>query len=240
MILSEPLLGEAIELTAEIIFIPSYFFRLKNCYSRGLVEPCLSRISFNVLMFFCRSRNQRISPEISSYRSQAHTPPINIKIEPSALPSLPSDSLSVCTETRTLLKRRKSSTPISQMKLPKSGDTKYYNCKAPLKKHRSTLSGTSSPKAARKILSLKSRSQEAGRQSLETLHKEVHSKTAFDPVDPLLSVKSEMKVVDELKARRDRLLRAIEQKCEDDCREEMKPCCIMLRLEIMHAKLWVR
>lgn len=69
------------------------------------------------------------------------------------------------------------------------------------------------------------------------------TKIAFDQVAPLLSAKAELKIVDELKARRDRVLRAIEQQCEDDCREGMKPCSIMLRLEIMHegyAKSWVK
>ena len=69
------------------------------------------------------------------------------------------------------------------------------------------------------------------------------TKTAFDQIAPLLSAKAELKIVDELKARRDRVLRAIEQQCEDDCREGMKPCSIMLRLEIMHegyAKSWVK
>ena len=75
------------------------------------------------------------------------------------------------------------------------------------------------------------------------VHKGIESKFAFDQVAPLLSAKAELKIIDELKARRDRVLRAIEQQCDDDCREGMKPCSIMLRLEIMHggfAKSWVK
>lgn len=75
------------------------------------------------------------------------------------------------------------------------------------------------------------------------MHKGVESKVAFDPIAPLLSAKAELKIVDELKIRRARLLRATEQKCEDDCRAGMKPCSLMLRLEIMHggyAKSWMK
>lgn len=75
------------------------------------------------------------------------------------------------------------------------------------------------------------------------MHKGVESKVAFDPIAPLLSAKAELKIVDELKIRRARLLRATEQKCEDDCQAGVKPCSLMLRLEIMHggyAKSWVK
>ncbi len=126
--------------------------------------------------------------------------------------------------------------------MPETGDKKYSH-KPPLKKHRSSLSGALSSKAERKLLPQKIRAQDAGPQILEKIHKGIESKIAFDPVAPLLSAKAEWKIFDELKARRDRLLRAIEQKCEDECREEMKPCSIMLRLEIMHggyAKSWVK
>lgn len=188
-------------------------------------------------------RNQRTSPESPSYHSQARTPPINIKIEPSTQPSLPSESVPASAEDQTLLKRRNSSPQISQIKIPGTGDAKYHNHKPPLKKQRSSLSGALSPKAERKILPLKNRVEEAGPQKSETIHREIESKIAFDQVAPLLSAKAELRIVDELKARRDRVLRAIEQQCEDDCREGMKPCTIMLRLEIMHggfSKPWVK
>ena len=192
---------------------------------------------------FCRFRNQRISPETPSYHSQACTPPISIKIEPSTEPSLPSSSSPVSTDDQTQLKRRNSSPQISQLKTPGNGDTNYNGHKPPLKKHRSSLSGPLSPKAERKLLPLKSRAQQPGPLNTGAIHKEIDSKIAFDPVAPLLSAKAELKLVDELKARRNKLLRAIEQKCEDDCRAEMKPCSIMLRLEIMrggYAKSWVK
>ncbi len=75
------------------------------------------------------------------------------------------------------------------------------------------------------------------------IHKGAESKFALDQIAPLLSAKAELKIIDELKARRDRVLRAIEQQCDKDCREGMKPCSIMLRLEIMHggfAKSWLK
>ena len=127
--------------------------------------------------------------------------------------------------------------------MPGKGDTKYGGQIRPLKKHRSSLSGPLSPKAERKFLPLKTYAQEAGLSNTQTIHKEIESKVAFDPVTPLLSAKAELKIVDELKARRGRLMRAIDQKCEDDCRGEMKPCSILLRLETMdggYAKSWVK
>ena len=146
-------------------------------------------------------------------------------------------------DDQTQLKRRNSSPQISQLKKPGDGDTNYNGHKPPLKKHRSSLPGPLSPKAERKLLPLKSRPQQPSHLNTRAIHKEIDSKSAFDSVAPLLSAKAELKLVDELKARRDRLLRAIEQKCEDDCRAEMKPCSIMLRLEIMrggYAKSWVK
>ena len=107
----------------------------------------------------------------------------------------------------------------------------------------SSLSIALSPKAERKLLLLNRCAQEAGFSDTQTIHQEIESNIAFDPVAPLLSAKAELKIVDELKARRGRLLRAIDQRCEDDCRGEMKPCSIMLRLEIMHEgyiKSWVK
>ena len=85
--------------------------------------------------------------------------------------------------------------------------------------------------------------EEAGCPKIETVHREIDSKATFEQVVPFLSAKAELRIVDELKARRGRVLRAIEQQCEDDCREEMRPCSLMLRLEIMHnglAKPWVK
>lgn len=188
-------------------------------------------------------RNQRTSPESPSYHSQARTPPINIKIEPSTQPSLPSGSLPATAEGQTLLKRRNSSPQIRQIKISGTGDAKCHDHNPPVKKQRSSLSGPISPKAERKILPLKTHPQNAGPQKTETIHQEIESRIAFDQVPPLLSAKAELKIVDELKARRERDLRAIEQQCEDDCREGMKPCSIMLRLEIMHggyAKSWMK
>lgn len=142
-----------------------------------------------------------------------------------------------------MLKRRKSSPQMSQIKVSGTGDVKYHDHKPPLKKQRSSLSGPLSPKAERKIFPLMSREEEPGPQKTETIHTGIESKIAFDQVAPLLSAKAELKIIGELKARRDRVLRAVEQQCEDDCREGMKPCCIMLRLEIMHggfAQSWVK
>ncbi len=192
---------------------------------------------------FCRFRNQRTSPESPSYHSQARTPPMNIKIEPSPQPSPPSDSVPASTEDQALLKRRNSSPQISQTKIPGTGDAKYQDHKPIPKKQRSSLSGPLSPKAECKIFPSKSRAPEPGPHKTEMVHKGAESKFAFDQVAPLLSAKAELKIVDELKARRDRVLRAIEQQCDNDCREGMKPCSIMLRLEIMHggfAKSWLK
>lgn len=188
---------------------------------------------------FCRFRNQRTSPETPSYRSQACTPPINIKKEPFTQPSPPSDSPSLSTDDRTLLKRRKCSPQVSQIKIPRITDTKYYGHK----NARSSLSGPLAPKVERKLIPSKGRSQEAGPLGGEMMHKGLGSKVTFDPIAPPLSAKAELKIVDELNFRRARLLRATEQKCEDDCRAGMKPCSFMLRLEIMHggyAKSWVK
>ena len=194
-------------------------------------------------MLFRRFRTQRTSPESPSYRSQACTPPINIKLEPSTRPILPSDSVAASTDNHTLVKRRNSSPPVSQFNLLGTGDAKHCGHKPPLKKQRSSLTGPLSPKAERKILPFKNRAQEAGPAKIDTMHAGIESKIVFDQVVPLLSAKAELKMVDELKARRDQVLRAIEQQCEDDCREGMQPCSIMLRLEIMHgrcAKPWVK
>ena len=192
---------------------------------------------------FCRFRDQRTSPETPSYRSQACTPSISIKIEPSTRPSPRSDSIPSSTADQTFLKRRSSSPQVSQIKTPGRNDTKLYVDKPPLKKHRSSLSGPLSPKSERKDLPSKSHVQEAGTLNTAMIHQDFESKYPVDPIAPLFSAKAELKIVDELKARRDRLLQAIEQKCEIDCRAEMQPCSIMLRLEIMHggyAKSWVK
>ena len=144
---------------------------------------------------------------------------------------------------QTLLKRRNSSPQISQVKIPGTGDAKYRDHKPPLKKQRSSLSGPLTTKGERKLHPLKNCAEEAGFPKIETVHKEMDSKAAFEQVAPFLSAKAELRLVDELKARRGRVLRAIEQQCEDDCREEMRPCSLMLRLEIMHnglAKPWVK
>ena len=207
----------------------------------GEILPFLNLIQCTDV--FCRFRNQRTSPELPSYHSQARTPSIKIKIEPSTRPSLPSDSLLATTEGQTLLKRRNSSPQIGQIKIYGTSDAKCHDHKPPLKKHRCSLSGPISPTAERKILPSKSHPTKADSQRTETVHQETESKVAFDQVAPLLSAKAEVKIVDELKIRRDRVLRAIEQQCEDDCREDMKPCSIMLRLEIMlggYAKSWMK
>lgn len=226
---------------SRIVSIPC--FSLSGFFRPGLSETLLFLHPIQCTDVFCRFRNHRTSPESPSYHSQARTPPINIKIEPSTKASLPSDSIPASTEDQTLLKRRNSSPQISQRKMPETGDAKHHEHKPPFKKHRSSLSGSSSPKAERKVLPLKSRAQEAGPPKTETIQTGIESKMAFDQVTPLLSAKAELKIVDELKARRNRVLRAIEQQCEDDCREGMKPCPIMLRLEIMHggfARPWVK
>ena len=125
-----------------------------------------------------------------------------------------------------------------------TGNAKYGGQKRPLKTHRSSLSVALSSKVERKLLLLKHCTQEAaGLSDTQPIHKEIESNTAFNPVAPLLSAKAELKIVDKLKARRGRLLRAINQKCEDKYQGEMKPCSIMLRLEIMHEgyiKPWVK
>lgn len=223
---------EAIEFSTDRIH--ASFLLLKLLWP-GLSETLLFLHPIQCTDVFCRFRNQRSSPESPSYHSQAHTPPINIKIEPSTQPSLPSDSVPASTEDQTLLKRRNSSPQISQIKVPGTGDAKCYDHKPPLKKHRSSLSGPLSPKSERRILPSKSRAPESGPQKTETIQKGIESKCAFDQVAPLLSAKAELKMVGELKARRDRVLRAVEQQCDDECREGMKPCSIMLRLEIMHG-----
>lgn len=192
---------------------------------------------------FCRFRNHRTSPESPSYHSQAHTPPIEIKIEPSTKASLPLDSMPASTEDQKLLKRRNSSPQISHMGTPDTGDAKCHGHKPPFKKHRSSLSGPLSPKTERKILPLENRAPEAVSPKSEMIQKRIESKLALDQVAPLLYAKAEFKIVDDLKARRDGVLRAVEKQCEDDCREGMKPCSIMLRLEIMHggfARPWMK
>ena len=168
---------------------------------------------------------------------------MNIKVEPSAHPSLPSKSQPVSTEDQRLLKRRNSSRQVSQVKTSETSDTKYHGHQPPLKKHQSTVSESLSLKAERKIPISKSCTQDACCSSTERAHKGFESKIDFDPVAPLLSAKAELKIVDGLKTRRDRVLRAIEQKCKDGCRVEMRPCPIMLRLEIMqggYVKPWVK
>ena len=125
----------------------------------------------------------------------------------------------------------------------KTSDTKYDGHQPPLKKHQSTVSGPPSLKTERKIPLSENCTQDARYSSNEKAYKGFESKTDFDPMAPLLSAKVELKIVDELKARRDRVLRAIEQKCEDYCRVEMKPCPIMLRLEFMqggYVKPWLK
>ena len=124
---------------------------------------------------------------------------------------------------------------MSQIKVSGTGGAKHHDHKPPLKKQRASLPRPLSPKAERKLLPVKSRTQEAGRPEKETIYKGIESKAAFGQVTPLLSVKAELKIIDELKARRVGVLRAIEQQCEDNCREGTKPCSIMLRLEIIHA-----
>ena len=168
---------------------------------------------------------------------------MNIKAETSAHPSLPSKSRPISMEDQRLLKRRSSSRQVSQVKTSETSDTKYHGHQPPFKKHQSTVSESLSLKAERKIPISKSCTQEACCSSTESAHKGFQSKFDFDSIAPLLSAKAGLKIVDGLKARRDRVLRAIEQKCEDDCRVEMKPCPIMLRLEIMqggYVKPWVK
>ena len=159
---------------------------------------------------------------------------MNIKAEPPAHPSLPSKSRSVSTDDQRLLKRRNSSRQISQVKTSETTDTKYHVHQPLLKKHKSIISESLSLKTERKIPISKSCTQDACCSDNER-QKGLKSKIGFDPIAPLLSAKTELKIVDGLKARRDRVLRAIEQKCEDYCRVEMKPCPIMLRLEIMQG-----
>ena len=168
---------------------------------------------------------------------------MNIKTEPSAHPSLPSKSRPVSTQDQRLLKRRDSSRQVSQVKMSETSDKKYHGHQPPFKKHQSTVSESLSLKAERKIPMSKSCTQDACCSSTERVHKGFDSKIDFHPIAPLLSAKAELKIVDGLKARRDKVLRAIEQKCEDDCRVEMKPCPIMLRLEIMqggYVKPWTK
>ena len=160
---------------------------------------------------------------------------MNIKAEPPAHPSLPSKSRSVSTEDQRLLKRRNSSRQVSQVKTSETSDTKYHVHQPLLKKHKSIVSESLSLKAERKSPISKSCTQDACCLDNERAHKGIESKIDFDPIAPLLSSKTELKIVNGLKARRDRVLRAIEKKCEDYCRVEMKPCPIMLRLEIMQG-----
>lgn len=232
----DQLFSEAFECSADHAQSP--FFSSKSLRP-GLCEALPFLHFVQCTDVFRRFRNQRTSPETPSYHSQACTPPINIKKEPFTQPSPPSDSPSLSTEDRTLLKRRNCSPQVSQIKKPRILDTKYYGHK----KARSSLSGPLAPKAECKLIPSKSRSEEASPLDGETMHKGVGSKIAFNSIAPLLSGKAELKLVDELKIRRARLLRATEQKCEDDCQAGMKPCSFMLRLEIMHggyAKSWVK
>ena len=211
-----------------------YFFAMKVATAK-LCEALRFLHLSHCTDSFCRFRIQRNSPETPSYHSQARTPPINIKTEPTTQSPF-------STEDQTLLKRRNSLPQVSEIKMPGIDDTKYGG-HPPLKKHRSSLSRPLSLKAEGKLLPLKIYAQEAGLSDTQKIHKEIESRNSFDPVAPLLSAKAELKIVDELKARRVRLLRAMDQKCEDDCRGEMKPCSIMLRLEIIHggyAKSWVK
>ena len=168
---------------------------------------------------------------------------MNIKAEASTHSSLPSKSRPVSTEDHRLLKRRNSSRQVNHLKTSEKSDTKYHGHQPPFKKQQSTVSESLSLKAERKISISKSCTQDARCSSPERAHKGFESKIDFDPIAPLLSAKAEMKIADGLKARRDRVLRAIEQKCEDDCRVEMKPCPIMLRLELIQegcVKSWVK
>lgn len=167
---------------------------------------------------------------------------MNIKVESPTQSSLPSDSPLVCMKDQTLPTRRNSSPQVSQVKPLGTFHTIYHSHRPPFKKHRSNFSRPRSPKVEHKISPSRSRAQEAGPSSIETVHKEFESKIGFDPIPPLLFAKAETKIVDELKAQRDRLLRVIEQKCEADCLAELKPCPVMLRLGIMHgyAKSWVK
>lgn len=231
---------EAIELSTKHVH-PC--FSLLELLRPGPSETFLFLHPIQCTDVFCRFRNHRTSPESPSYHSQARTPPIEIKIEPSTKASLPSDSMPASTEDQKLLKRRNSSPQISQMRTPETVDAKCHDHKPPFKKHRSSLSGLLSPKAERKILPSENRPPEAVPPKSEMIQKGIESKLALDQIAPLLYAKAELKIVDELKARRDRVLRAIEKQCEDDCREGMKPCSIMLRLEIMHggfARPWMK
>ena len=160
---------------------------------------------------------------------------MNIKAEPSAHPSLPTKFRPASTDEQRLLKRRNSSRQVSKVKTSDTSDTKYHGHQPPFKKHHSTNPESLSLKAERKIPISKSCTQNACCSSTERAHKGFESKTDFDPIAPLICAKAELKIVDRLKVRRDRVLRAIEQKCKDDCRVEMKPCPIMLRLEIMQG-----
>lgn len=166
-----------------------------------------------------------------------------LKAEPSAHPSLPSKSRSVSTGDQRLLKGRNSSQQVGQVRTSETSDTKYHVHQPPLKKYKSSVSESLSLKAERKLPISKSYTQDACCSDNERAHKGLESKIDFDPIALLLSVKAELKIVDGLKARRDRVLRAIEQKCEEYCRVEMKPCPIMLRLEIMqggYVQPWVK
>ena len=166
-----------------------------------------------------------------------------LKAEPSAHPSLPSKSRSVSTGDQRLLKGRNSSQQVGQVRTSETSDTKYHVHQPPLKKYKSSVSESLSLKAERKLPISKSYTQDACCSDNERAHKGLESKIDFDPIALLLSVKAELKIVDGLKAQRDRVLRAIEQKCEEYCRVEMKPCPIMLRLEIMqggYVQPWVK
>ena len=168
---------------------------------------------------------------------------MNIKAEASTHSGLPSKSRPVSTEDHRLLKRRNSSRQVNHLKTSEKSDTKHHGHQPPFKKQQSYVSESLSLKAERKISISKSCTQDARCSSPERAHKGFESKIDFDPIAPLLSAKAEMKIADGLKARRDRVLRAIEQKCEDDCRVEMKPCPIMLRLELIQegcVKSWVK
>ena len=146
-------------------------------------------------------------------------------------------------EDQAVLKRQYSSPHINQIQEHGTDVAMYFGHESPLKRQQSRVSGSMSPRAEGNILPLKNRAQEVDPHKTEPIHERIKSKIALNEVAPVLSAKAELRMVDELKARREGVLRAIEQQCEDDCRGGMKPCSIMLRLEIMHGgfpRSWVK
>lgn len=141
---------------------------------------------------------------------------------------LPSDSHS---EDQTPPKRQNSLPIVIQVQRAASGDENDCYGKSPLKKQRPSFSRPTSPRPERKDRPCKN---DTVVQKMEAMYRARDTRNGCTQAHSLLSVKEEMRLVEDLKIRRARALLAIEKKCDDGCREGLNPCSVLLQLETIH------